>query len=254
MGVSAKTLVEKTNYLDKDILYLRNILITEYDIKSAGFTTIKVKKLLPEDVISDLEKLSKDQRSIYIGKQILKHPKIGEELINTLIDVRKDFVVLNDINEEDVLSIKRDALFIIKKVPNHFKVGEFEFRPKGSYSSYCYLNGKEFYYSSKLDLLDIKGLSEDVREKQKDYLLKDIRKIIGMGEKLSSDQMFLFLKQYRSKYLNGKLDKETYRDLETGMYSVNGYQMIDISEDMIKDVDISQNYINYLVPLFKLLV
>jgi len=254
MGDSVKILVEKTNYLNKEILYLKNTSITEFDIKSAGFTTIKVKKLLSEEVISDLEKMSKDQRSIYIGKQILKYPNIGEELINTLIDVRKDFVILNNIEEEDILSIKRDAFFIIKKSPSILDIGGFEFREKEKYSSYAYLNGKEFYYSSRTDKLDIKGLSEDVKNQQEAYFLKDIKKIMSLGEKVSSDQMFLFLKQYRSKYLNRKLEKETYRDLEMGLYSLGNYQISTIDAEMLKDIDISQNYIKYLIPLFKLLI
>ena len=254
MGESAKQLMEKTNYLNKEILYLKNTPVVEYDIKSAGFTTIKAKKLLPEDVIADLERLSKDQRSIYIGKQILRYPKIGEELINTLIDVRKDFAVLNEIEEDHVLSIKRDAIFLIKKNATHLNIGQFEFRPKGVYTSYCYINGKEFYYSSKDDTLDVKGIPEETKAKQEDYLLKDIKKIIAMAEKLTSDQLFLFLKQYRSKYLNLKLDREVYRDMETGMYSVNGYLLENIDDEMLKGIDISQNYISYLVPLFKLLI
>jgi hypothetical protein len=254
VGESAKNLMEKTNYLNKEILYLKNTPIVEYDIKSAGFTTIKAKKLLPPEVIADLEKLNKTQRSIYIGKQILKYPKIGEELINTLIDVRKDFAVLNDINEDDVLSIKKDAVFLIKKSANRLNIGDFEFRVQGVYTSYCYINGKEFYYSSKEDVLDIKGIPEEIKQKQENYLLKDIKKIIGMAEKLTSDQLFLFLKQYRSKYLNLKLDKEVYRDMETGKYSVHGYLLDDVDEETLKEIDISQNYISYLVPLFKTLI
>ena len=39
-------IAEKTNYLNKDIQYLKNIQISEYDIKSAGFSVIKFQKLL----------------------------------------------------------------------------------------------------------------------------------------------------------------------------------------------------------------
>jgi hypothetical protein len=250
----AKNLAEKTNYLNKEIVYLKNTVISEYDIRSAGFTVIKFKKLLPQEEILELEKIDKDKRNVWIGKRILSFPKISEEIINTLSDIRKDFVVLNQINEEDLLSIKKDAIFLIKKIPAVLTIGMFEFRSKGTFTSYLYINNKEFYYSSRNDKMEIKGLSEDVRNLQENYLLKDIRKIMSMSEKLTSDQMFLFLKQYRSKYLNRQLDKEAYRDMETGKYSVDGYYMDNISDEVFSDLDISQNYINYLVPLFKALI
>jgi hypothetical protein len=252
----AKELVERTNYLNKDIEYLKNVNIIEYDIRSAGFTTLKYKKLLPSDEIQKLKDMKNDIRNIYIGKQIRKHPKIGEELINTLIDVRKDFVVLNQIMEDDILSIKKDALFLIKKEPHYLTVREiFEFRPKKKYTSYAYINGKEFYYSSHDDVLEVKGISKEFQEKQKDYFLTNIKKIFEMSEKLMPDQIFAYLQRYRSKYLARQLDKNVYRQLDTGNFVIRGdYKMDQISDKLVEDVDIVYNYVNYLVPLFRLLL
>jgi hypothetical protein len=254
MAEFAKQLAERTNYLNKDILYLKNTQIAEYDIKSAGFTVIKSKGLLPKEEIQQLETIDKQQRNILIGKRILSFPRLSEEIITTLENVRKDFVVLNELYEDDILSIKKDAMFIIKKNPQVLQIGDFEFRPKTKYTSYCYVNQKEFYFSSLTDELDVKGISEESRELQKDYLLKDIKKILSMSEKLSTDQLFTFLKQYRSKYLNKQLNKEVYRDMSNGKFSINGYYFDSVADEELENVDISQNYINYLVPLFKVLI
>lgn len=254
MAEFAKQLAERTNYLNKDIVYMKNTVITEYDIRSAGFTVIKSKKLLPEEEIQSLEKVDKQQRNILIGKRILQFPKISEEIIKTLEEVRRNFVVLNELYDEDILSIKKDAMFIIKKTPTVLKIGDFEFRQKAKYTSYCYINQKEFYFSSSTDELDVKGVGDEIRELQKDYLLKDTKKIFSMAERLTSDQLFVFLKQYRSKYLNRQLNKEVYRDLGNGKFSINGYFFDTIGDEELADVDISQNYINYLVPLFKALL
>ena len=102
--------------------------------------------------------------------------------------------------------------------------------------------------------MDVKGLSEDVKTLQENYLLKDIKTIMGMAEKLTTDQLFIFLKQYRTKYLNRLLNKEVYRDMSNGKFSINGYYFDAISDEELSDVDISQNYISYLVPLFKILI
>jgi hypothetical protein len=256
LAILAKQLVENTNYINKDIEYLKNVNIIEYDIKSAGFTTLKYKKLLPSDEIAKLEKMSNLDRNIYIGKQIKKFPHIGEELINTLIDVRKDFVVLNNIMEDDILSIKKDALFLIKKEPTSLTVRKvFEFREKKKYTSYCYINNKEFFYSSYDDTLDVKGIGKEYQEKQEDYLLQDIKKILSMSEKLMPDQLFLYLQRYRSKYLNRQLDKNVYRNLDTGEFVIRGeYKMDELPDELIDEVDIVHNYMNYLIPLFRALI
>jgi hypothetical protein len=250
----AKHIAEKTNYLNKEIVYLKNTRITEYDIRSAGFTVIKSKRLLPQEELEMLDKMEKHERNVWIGKRILKYPKISEEIINTLAQVRSDFVVMNRIREEDILSIKKDAIFLIKATPEFLKVGDFEFRPKAAYSSYLYVNQKEFYYSSGNDTMDIKGVPEEAKAQQEKFLLRDIRKVLSMGEKLTSDQMFTFLKQYRSKYLGRQLEPGTYRDLESGMFSVDGYAMDSVSQETMSGLDISQNYIKYLVPLFRALL
>jgi len=247
----AKFIAEKTNYLNKDITYIKNTVITEYDIKSAGFTVIKTKKLLPSEEILELERTDKEDRNIRIGKRILQYPNISEEIINTLADIRKDFVVRNNIQENDILSIKKDALFIIKKNPQILEVDGFEFRKKESYSSYIYLNKKEFYYSSSTDKMDIKGLHEEVKNLQENYLLKDIKKFLQLGEKVTGIQLLGLLKTYRSKYLNKQLDKETYRDMDSGKFAVGDYQLDNISDEMLASVDISQNYISYILPLIQ---
>lgn len=253
--MAATYLMERTNYLNKEIEYLRNTKIVEYDIRHAGFTTLRYKKLLPSAIIDKLEKMPNKERNVYIGKQIRKYPKIGEELISTLVDVRKDFAVLNQIEEDDVLSIKRDALFLIKKSPEHLMILDmFEFRAKEEYTSYCYLNGKEFYYSGYTDKLTVKGVGSENEELQADYLLKDIKDIMKMAEKLMPDRMFAYLKKYRTKYLARELDKNTYRNLDNGDFMIEGYSMKTLPENLMDEVDIVYNYINYLVPLFRVLV
>jgi hypothetical protein len=251
---AARLVSERSNYLNKEIVYLKNTSVSEYDIKSAGFTVIKSKKLLPPEEIQELEKLEKYERNVRIGKRILQFPKISEEINNTLADVRRQFVILNNIEEDAVLSVKKDAMFIIKVVPTVLKIGDFEFRQKRTYTSYCYLNQKEFYYAAYGDELEIKGLSEDPKKLQQDFLLRDIKKIMSMAEKLTSDQLFVFLKQYRSKYLSRSLSPETYRDLDSGLFEMEGYQLDHASQEMLADVDISQNYIKYMIPLFSALV
>ena len=247
---------EITNYLNKDYQYLKNVNIVEWDIHSAGLSVLKFRKLLPEDELKELEGMEKHARTVREGWLQKEKPEVAKEIISTLSKVRQAFVIANHIYDREILTIKKDAIFLINKTPTMTIIKDvFEFRKKGTYSSYMLLNdNKEFYYNSFLDSLEIKGLTEEAKKKQSEFILKDIKKIIKSGEKLQPDMMYVLLKNYRDKYLNRKLPVETYRELDSGKFRIGNYMLEDVSEDLLSDIDISQNYMNYILPMINILI
>lgn len=244
-----------TNWTNPDYTYLRNVKITEYDIKSAGLSVIKFKKILPEDEIQKLEKMDKHKRTVKEGWLQRSNPAIANAIVDTLGNVRKAFVFLNNIPIGNVISIKKDALFLVNTNPTVTTIKDvFEFRKKSTYTSYLRLNKIEFYYSSLTDTLDIKGLSSDAINRQERYLLKDIKQILKSAEKLDSTSLYRFLKNYRSKYLNRLLDKEYYRELDSGRFRIGSYLLTEIDDEMLQEVDVSQNYIGYILPIINMLL
>lgn len=244
---------EQTNYLNDSYRYLKNVTITEYDIRSAGFSVLTYRKLLPADELEKLSKLDKHTRTVKEGLLQREHPKIAEEIVNTLSKVRQAFVLLNKIPDESILSIKKDAMFLINQTPQTLVIKDvFEWRKKGVYTSYLQLPGKkEFYYNGREDKLDVKGLSKEVVEKQNNFLLKDIKNFLRSGERVNQEMIFSLLKSYREKYLKRQLPLEVYRELDSGYFRVGDYQMESIDEDMKNEIDISQNYMNYILPLIQ---
>lgn len=242
-----------TNYLNENYVYLKNVVITEWDIRSAGFSVLRYRKLLPEDELQRLEKLDKHTRTVKEGLLQKENPKIAEEIVNTLSKVRQAFVLLNHIPAESILTIKKDAIFLINQQPQSNIIKDiFEFRKKGIYTSYIQLPGKkEFYYNAREDKLDVKGISKDSVKHQENFLLKDIKGFLRSGEKVSSDVLFSLLKSYRSKYLNRQLPVETYRELDSGLFRMGKYTMDNIDESSLPYIDITQNYMNYILPLIQ---
>jgi len=260
--MSAIALGNKTLYLNTDIDYIKDILISEYDIKSAGFSVIKYKKLLSEDIINELEKMSKEKRNIKIGKFMKEDVNLIKEVNATLAEVRKEFIRLNNLEEHDILSIKRDAIFVIKKQPTNLVIFDyFVFRPKDVFTSYMYIDNKEFYYSSINKEFLIKGLSNnrdmqfgekiDDINYENEPLLKDIKRFMSLGEKLSKEELYKQLTTYKRKYVNRQLDKKTYRNLITGCYSYKGFQVKDIDDALLNDIDITYNWVTYIIPLIQ---
>ena len=129
-------LYKKDLYTREDIDYLINKHITEYDIKSANISIARYYNLLPKETIDHLSTLNKQDRVIQVGK-IQRDDKIfNEELNNGFEYMRRNLFLFNDIEDDDVLSVKKDAVFIIDKILLYTKFDELEFAQKNSYTSY----------------------------------------------------------------------------------------------------------------------
>lgn len=252
----AMKLAEKTNYLNKNIDYLKNIKVTEFDIHAAGFSVIKFLKLLPAEEIERLTRLPKFEKNVAIGLRIRDNPSIGIKIEETLQKVRKAFVAVNNVDARNILSIKKDAIFVIKENPNILNIKDFfQFARKNTYTSYARLSNIEFYFSNSQ--LDIKGLSKDNVAKCS-LVLEEIKKIFSIAEKMSDDVIFQFVQTFSKKYLNRELPIESYRELDSGYFRImdskrcNFFEECD--ESFLQDLDITQNYVNYIKPLLTTII
>lgn len=246
---------ERSNWTNKQIDYLKNVNITEYDLASGGLSVIKENKLLSQKYITELDGMEKEKKNIIIGKLQAKIPDLAKNMVIGFGKARQAFVDLNNIPEENILSIKKDAIFLINCYNVDGKVSEnLLFRAKNTYSSYIRLNNKEMYFSTITKELDVKGLSDEAFSLQEKYLLKDISRFLSMSEKISEEQLYLNLKKYRSDYLNRQLPIETYRQLDSGIFLVGNFEMNTVDDSYLDQVDISFNYQNYILPLIKILL
>lgn len=248
----AVSIAKETTYLNEYYRYLKNVEIVEWDIRSAGLSALKYNKALPQKYLDALESMPKWERTVTEGKLQRKYKNLSKLIIDTLAFAREQFVIENNIPADSILTIKKDALFLINYTPTKNIIAEnFNFRRKNTYTSYINLNKKEFYYSSLDNNLEVKGLDSAVVEKQQDFILKDIRGFLRSGEKVSTEMIFRILKSYREKYLSRSLPIETYRELNTGYFRVDGYYYLNCNDEMKNEIDISQNYMNYILPLFQ---
>jgi hypothetical protein len=234
-------------------------MIREYDMSEAGFSLIKEYSLLPDKSIHYLEdNFDKPSRTKEIGKIMLKDKKLSKRLMDAFIKIRGLFFEANNIQDSNVLSIKKDAIFVIDKVCDVLEFGDnIVFKPKNRYSSYLYLNKCEFYYSVFNKRLDVKGLGNIMDNP----LLLDIEKIMRCNETMNKNQIYKLLQELRNDYLNLDLEIETYREmnkenkfkLKQNMMEYNFY-IDSIDEDFLDKIDITYNYIHYILPLINILI
>lgn len=243
-------------YRNKDIEYLISREIIEYDMKSAGYNIIKKFNLLPSKEIEYLSSLSNKERHIYIGKQILKNNKLSDGLKFGFQEMRKEFITKNGLQDKDILSIKKDAIITLKRC-NYKDFSPVKFVEKNIYTSYCYLNRLEIYIGK--DYVDIKGIRDEVLEKHKKYMLYFIFLFFKNMERRDKKYNIKFVSDFAIKYKERQLPIGYYRELNTD--SKYRYEMM-ISEasilmedaEDVNSINISYNYMNYIVPFLRLLL
>ena len=198
--------------------------------------------------------MEKDARNKQIGMIQRDDPVFKERLKESFVNIRKVFFETNDIQDNEILAIKKDAIFTLDRHMSQRTFGPVEFVRKNTYTSYLYLNNYEMYINSMLRKIDIKGLSD--YEEHRAYMLDFLISFCAVNEGASSKKLPI------SRLLTF-IDKYRHKDLPAGYYrrlsQENNFIIFDeINEEWVEvndidtskyDVDISYNYINYLVPL-----
>jgi len=248
-----QSVFQKHNYLDKDIVYLKN-KITEYDMQNAGINILYHNGVFTKEQYDNLNRMSKLEKNIVVGKFLKNNPDISEALMDEFIKIRYDLFLLNDLHDEDVLSIKKDAIFIVDKSLKHLELNEnYRFTKKNSYEGYINVIGKEFYYKNLTDGFDIKGISKRVKEVQNGFMFKRMAEILSLDMNGNKDLAFEKLIQLKLEFLNFELPKQFYYDIIHDSYicEVCGFLLgLDEMDDSMKTnskIDTNLNFINNFI-------
>lgn len=248
-------------YINKDIDQKVNEEIIEYDMKSAGLSIIKSGKLLDERMISLLEILPKDQRSIKIGNLQKKNKELTRALNEGFEYYRKVFLESNNVKDEDIISIKKDAIFTTKRCKN-MEFDYVKFSDKNVYTSYYFFPGNtqiELYYNK--NKLDVKGINNDKVKLHDKYMCDFFKRYAYMNEQSTKSNLIKFIKEFSYFYKTRNLDKNYYRE-----FNVNSrfrlYEQItkmDVSVDNVDSIDVEEidivyNYFSFLVPIIERMI
>jgi hypothetical protein len=199
----------KSTWLNPDIEYLFNDEIIEYDMRDAGFSIIRYFKLLPLRKIGELASIDKDVRVIEIGKLQRDDKEFSKMLLDYFAVARSMFIEANDLSDNQIISVKKDAIYVIGKC-NKTTFGCIEFAPKNTYSSYVRFSDNmniEIYYSS--NTLDVKGIGDSAVNRHRLYMLDFIKKIIGYIE-TKNMSVKRYLLSFINDYKSMSLDEEYY--------------------------------------------
>lgn len=246
-------------YTTDDYDYIISKRIIEYDIKSAGINLCKYYRLLPKDKLEYLDSLTKTQQKIQIGKYMKSDKEFNVNHTKSFKWIRKEFFRDNDIKDSDIISIKKDAIFIVSKKCKKCKFENVEFVEKNVYTSYHRFGNIELYYNSKKDILDVKGISNDLLYQHVAFM-NILKRIFRLLEENKYDEFVKFIKRFVDDYKNKRLSYKYYREfnsnsgfvLRNDESSQNYVFSVNSMNDTLDDqMDISYNYVNYILPIIQ---
>ena len=185
------------NYLNKTIPYIISGTIVENDMKSAGISIWKKHKLVNDSTIEYLESINKYHRNVRMGLMKRDNKELSKDETQWLRYYRKEFIEANELTDDDILSVKRDAIFTLKRcLYNDFD--GISFVEKNIYSSYYYIDKKEIYVG--YDNIDIKGISDQALINHNDFICKELWRIFKMIETAPHTSVIKYVRDFADKY------------------------------------------------------
>ena len=253
------TVVPGMNWSTSQTMYLGQI--TELDMVSAGLSVIKADKLLPLHLIKRLDALPKKDRSIAIGRlsTIPELKNLAKIITDGIRNYLNEFLNINGVSSERIISVKRDAIFITGPCPGSLKLNEHvAFKPKNSYTSFLKLNGVELYAVPKRRMVDIKGIGQNNIALHKNFLVEMILDYLGHVERNKRNIAAETLQQFRYDYVNKKLPLGFYREFNaTSKFAIQyGSHAYQLSFDDSMDIDlinILYNLKHVIIPMAKVI-
>lgn len=266
MNDELKAILSRSTWTDSSIDLLIHEIV-EYDMSDGGFSMIQEHKLLPPDLIRKLAAMPKGLvRNTAVGK--LKYDKTHKGISKALEDgfryYRLRFGVENELSPEDILSVKRDAIFT-KRYCFQLQFGDFvQFKEKNVYQAYLYLELQESGYTKKKiefywaedHKLDVKGIKNDTLEKyHRNYTLDVIWKFMRYLVQFDDKGALRYIVSMMEKYKNLELEPGYYReftDASTYPYSLNG-RLLQVQEVGPSELEHCLRHYNYMQIYVQLL-
>ena len=261
----AENIVSQMNYLTP-ARYISGRIV-EYDLHAANISILRQKEIISQERYEYLKSLPKITREIEIGLLEKADSSVYPALQEGIIEAKKDLVGFNKIDEEQIVRVANDAIYINSDVDlKYLQFGDFVyFKPKSEYNIYCKLDKLvifcKFLEDGNLNI-DIKGLDSTDRalELHKDYMVSIIISTIVLLERSGIQSAIDYLSEVCKKYVRRELSVEYYRELnKESLYkfpNITNFAEFGIqyaTDADINLIDVTYNY-NILRELWSILL
>lgn len=239
--------------------------ITEYDIRSANTSALRQARKVKPSTLTMLESLPKHEREVAVGKMIRmdKTKSIQKTIAREITRAKMELFSANGVQDNEILSIKNDAVFIIGRKLRYTKFGEMEFKAKHTYALYMNIEKTEFYYDQRAHSVTVKGIDDKVVEHpdhqagMMTFLAEVMRFLVFDRHDALRKYLIEFSNAYKEKTLPVQFYRELNRDniyrtdIEISGFTFNLDQVYDIDLEMINGI---YNYTRFVLPLIQVYI
>ena len=251
-------MITNTHYL-QPTKYIISRYIYEYDMSKANISVLYSCGVISKEEYDYYYNLPKSIREKEIG--IRRKDKEFDTILSNLIqEYRIKFIESNNIEDDKILSIKNDALFILDSPANITKFDNVEFTKRNVYTSYFNLNKMEIYYNldiiNNIETLDVKGIRDDKLKLHQDYFVNFLCTIFDNFQNKPIVETIKEISWFYDNYLKRYLDIGYYREFNSSsqysLYSKSKYYKFDMMDEKYLDkIDISCN-LNIIRELYQI--
>lgn len=203
--------------------------VYSYDISSCHYNILKQ---LGFDV-SDIDKDNKEKRNITIGKMMKENPRITFVLRETTNNIIMEYLNINNIKDEEIVTIQYDGFISIKPLKELNLYIPLELRT--IYNKLIISSDRnKFIALDHKDKLDVKGVAH--RYDEMDNIYKKILDINFISKKM----IFERLQKIKNEIVSGENIKLYGIPIDDENYNVifKGYGIIPISQSVISMLDL----------------
>ena len=197
----------KTLWYNQDLEFCFNKEIVEYDMQQASLSVSRRFHLLDDDLLDELERMPKNIRTKEVGLIQRKDKEFSDNMINGVLQTRKEFIEENQLSEEDIITLHSDALMFIKKKSIKDKINGVQFVHKHTWNSYIRYGKVEMFYVD--GTIDYKGIPKDMLQQHTMGLNLHILRIFEMMESYD-DGLIPYLRKFQKRYLMNQLPDYYY--------------------------------------------
>lgn len=213
--------------------------IREYDIAKANINILLLKGYISQEQYIELYNAPKAVREKTIGLMQLKNKELSEALLSGFGEARKLFYEANGIKDYEILSVKKDAIFLIDRVANVTKFGNIEFVMKNEYTSFYNFPKLEIYYKNfgGVEKIDVKGMGKPQLSLHNNYFLDLLLCIFSAAEQEPASEVVNLIRNISESYINHELDIDYYREFNNRSF-YRTFFMFDGKRAFLKDINI----------------
>ena len=224
-----------------------NSFIREYDLSKANINALYSRGVIDKAMYDNLYSADKAIREKQIGLMIRSDKNIYKEIQAGIMEAKRNLILSNNIDLEDIVSIKNDAVFVMNNKLENTTFGLMDFKLKNTYTIYIKINRYEFYYYfnsyNQEEKLDVKGINDNKLEYHRNHFMDFLLALFNTLQVDSIIPAVNILQNFSLAYINRQLDPNYYRKFnsESNFDLLNGYSS-DVYVSDINLIDIRYNY------------